>query len=131
MHSYRRHVHRAALSVAILSASLTACSSSPDMRDCGYSVTWQGRVYWGLGYALHKPQTQADVDIPVQGRRLGRGFVPRCPGDRNGSPATVYAVPNVSPRLAVMARTDTQRREPAILVIRQGRALPKALLRQP
>src|SRR3954447_12967877 len=100
--------HRSAVAVAALAGSgLAACSSgheTPDAaRDCGYSVTWQRRVYLDLVYVLHKPQTRADVRDPAAGRRLGRGVVPQCPGDREGSPATVYAVPGAPPELAVMA----------------------------
>jgi len=129
MSGSRRRARGAGLLVVLSTLGLCACSTSPDMRDCGYSVTWRGNVYLGLAYALHKPQTEKDVITPNPGRIVGHGFVPTCPGDSDGTAARVYAVPGLSPSLAVMAKTDGGR-EP-ILCIRKGNALPKQLLRRP
>jgi len=120
----------AAIIAALGSLWVSACTATraPDMRDCGYSVSWNGRLYLGLIYVLHRPQTDEDVVLPHPGRELGHGFVPQCPGDSAGTPATVYEVPGVSSDLAVMAKTDTN---PASLCIRQGKALPAQLLRHP
>ena len=90
---------------------------------------WQGRIYVDLIYVLHPPRTRADVRVPAPGGRLGRGFVPQCPGDSKGDPATVYAVPGVSSQIAVMAKADTQRNLAAVLLIRDGRPIPGSLLR--
>ena len=108
--------------------SAVACSSGVNgaVRDCGYSVTWQSRIYVGLVYVHPPPNTR--IRKPTLGRRLGHGFVPQCPGDRDGSPATVYAAREASPDDAVMATTDTRGALPPILLIRRGRPIPKALL---
>jgi hypothetical protein len=113
--------------------TLPACGSGNgpfndhDMRDCGYSVSWNNKLYLDLIYVLHKGQSDEDVITPTAGRTVGHGFVPQCPGDDSGAPATVYAVPGVSVDVAVMAKTDDGGETPT-LCIRKGRAIPSQLL---
>jgi hypothetical protein len=130
-----RRARSAVLATVLGFATLSACGSGDGpgngdaVRDCGYSVSWNDKLYLGLIYVLHKGQTEDDVVAPEPGRRIGRGFVPQCPGDSAGSPATVYAVPGVSADVAVMANSDDGG-EPPTLCIRKGRALPPQLLRR-
>lgn len=78
-------VFGAAALLASASCSPSGGGAGDATRDCGYSVTWQSRVYLDLIYVRHPPHTH--VRKPSAGRRLGHGFVPQCPGDSQGSPA--------------------------------------------
>ena len=118
----------AALAAAVACGSIVGCSSGQhiNQRDCGYSVTWQARVYVGLVYVHPPPRMR--VLRPAAGRPLGHGFVPQCPGDSTGSPAIVYEVPGISAREAVMVRTNDERTLRPELLIRRGHPIPDALL---